>query len=116
YIVDPKIPAIGLVHSGRKGTELGVVTNAIRQMTERFGSHPANMIVQPPPPRKQSRATHPPHSPRRTTKSILPPKSASNAARSVYNTSTTPARALLVISVATTPIAPKKEKPAVCWP
>jgi copper oxidase (laccase) domain-containing protein len=46
YIVDPKIPAIGLVHSGRKGTELGVVTNAIRQMTERFGSHPANMIVQ----------------------------------------------------------------------
>ena len=46
YIVDPKRPAIGLVHSGRKGTELGVVTNAIRKMTERFGSDPANMIVQ----------------------------------------------------------------------
>lgn len=46
YIVDPNTPAIGLVHSGRKGTELGVVTNAITQMTERFGSHPANMIVQ----------------------------------------------------------------------
>ena len=46
YIVDPKTPAIGLVHSGRKGTELGVVTNAIRKMTERFGSDPANMIVQ----------------------------------------------------------------------
>jgi purine-nucleoside/S-methyl-5'-thioadenosine phosphorylase / adenosine deaminase len=46
YIVDPKTPAIGLVHSGRKGTELSVVTNAIRQMTERFGSNPANMIVQ----------------------------------------------------------------------
>jgi len=46
YIVDPKTPAIGLVHSGRKGTELGVVTNAIRQMVERFGSDPANMIVQ----------------------------------------------------------------------
>ena len=46
YIVDPKTPAIGLVHSGRKGTELGVVTNAIRQMIERFGSDPANMIVQ----------------------------------------------------------------------
>jgi len=45
-IVDPKTPAIGLVHSGRKGTELGVVTNAIRQMTKRFGSHHANMIVQ----------------------------------------------------------------------
>src|SRR5690349_6716091 len=34
YIVDRKTPAIGLVHSGRKGTELGVVTNAIRQMIE----------------------------------------------------------------------------------
>ena len=46
YVVDPRTPAIGLVHSGRKGTELGVVTNAIRQMIERFGSDPANMIVQ----------------------------------------------------------------------
>jgi copper oxidase (laccase) domain-containing protein len=46
YIVDPQTPAIGLVHSGRKGTELGVVTNAIRQMIERFGSDPASMIVQ----------------------------------------------------------------------
>jgi copper oxidase (laccase) domain-containing protein len=46
YIVDPKTPAIGLVHSGRKGTELGVVTNAIREMIDRFGSDPANMIVQ----------------------------------------------------------------------
>jgi copper oxidase (laccase) domain-containing protein len=46
YIVDPNTPAIGLVHSGRKGTELGVTTNAIRQMNERFGSDPANMVVQ----------------------------------------------------------------------
>jgi purine-nucleoside/S-methyl-5'-thioadenosine phosphorylase / adenosine deaminase len=46
YIVDPNTPAIGLVHSGRKGTELGVVSNAIRQMIDRFGSDPANMIVQ----------------------------------------------------------------------
>ena len=46
YIVDLKTPAIGLVHSGRKGTELGVVTNAIRQMAERFGSDPADIIVQ----------------------------------------------------------------------
>ena len=46
YIVDPKTPAIGLVHSGRKGTDLGVVTNAIRQMIERFGSDPAELIVQ----------------------------------------------------------------------
>ena len=46
YIVDPIAPAIGLVHSGRKGTELGVVTNAIKQMIDRFGSDPPNMIVQ----------------------------------------------------------------------
>ena len=46
YIVDPKTPAIGLVHSGRKGTELGVVTNAIHQMIDCFGSDPAEMIVQ----------------------------------------------------------------------
>ena len=46
YIVDPKTLAIGLAHSGRKGTELGVVTNAIKQMIDRFGSEPANMIVQ----------------------------------------------------------------------
>jgi copper oxidase (laccase) domain-containing protein len=46
YIVDSKTPAIGLVHSGRKGTELGVVPNAIKQMIDRFGSDPANMIVQ----------------------------------------------------------------------
>jgi purine-nucleoside/S-methyl-5'-thioadenosine phosphorylase / adenosine deaminase len=46
YIVDSKTPGIGLVHSGRKGTELGVVPNAITQMSDRFGSDPANMLVQ----------------------------------------------------------------------
>ena len=46
YIVDPKTPAIGLVHSGRKGTELSVVPNGIRQMIDSFGSDPANIIVQ----------------------------------------------------------------------
>jgi copper oxidase (laccase) domain-containing protein len=46
YIVDPNTPAIGLVHSGKKGTALGVVPNAIKQMIDRFGSDPAKMIVQ----------------------------------------------------------------------
>jgi len=46
YVVDPKTPAVGLAHSGRKGTELGVVTNTIRQMNEQFGSDPANITVQ----------------------------------------------------------------------
>src|SRR5437762_6738162 len=46
YIVDSKTPAIGLVHSGRNGTDLGVVQNAITQMSDRFGSDRADMIVQ----------------------------------------------------------------------
>jgi copper oxidase (laccase) domain-containing protein len=46
YIVDPKKPAIGLVHSGKRGTELGVVTNAIAQMKAHFGSNPADLVVQ----------------------------------------------------------------------
>src|SRR6266480_590310 len=46
YIVDPKTPAIGLVYSGRTGTELGVVVNAIKQMIERFGSAPTELTVQ----------------------------------------------------------------------
>ena len=46
YIVDPQTPAIGMVHSGRKGTELGVVTNAVTQMTARFGSQPRDLIIQ----------------------------------------------------------------------
>jgi YfiH family protein len=46
YIVDPKTPAIALVHSGKKGTELAIVSKAIQQMRERFGSQPADLIVQ----------------------------------------------------------------------
>ncbi len=46
YIVDPKMPAIGLVHSGKKGTELNIVGKAIEQMREKFGSNPADMIAQ----------------------------------------------------------------------
>jgi len=46
YIVDTQTPAIALVHSGRKGTELGVVTNAIKQMAANFGSKPADLVVQ----------------------------------------------------------------------
>lgn len=46
YIVDPRTPAIALVHSGKKGTELGIAARAIGQMRENFGSNPADMIVQ----------------------------------------------------------------------
>jgi copper oxidase (laccase) domain-containing protein len=46
YLVDPVTPAIALVHSGRKGTELGIAKKVIEQMSARFGSDPANLIVQ----------------------------------------------------------------------
>jgi copper oxidase (laccase) domain-containing protein len=46
YIVDPGTPAIGLVHSGRKGTELDIVKKVIERMSARFGSDPATLIVQ----------------------------------------------------------------------
>ena len=46
YVVDPKTPAIGLVHSGKKGTERAIVSKAIQQMREHFGSDPAELIVQ----------------------------------------------------------------------
>jgi copper oxidase (laccase) domain-containing protein len=46
YLVDPVRHAIGLVHSGKKGTELGIVSNAINAMAEHFGSRAADLIVQ----------------------------------------------------------------------
>ena len=46
YLHDPVRRAIGLVHSGKKGTELGIVPRAIALMQERFGSAPADLIVQ----------------------------------------------------------------------
>ena len=46
YLVDPKTRAIGLVHSGKKGSEVAIVSNAIQQMREHFGSDPAELVVQ----------------------------------------------------------------------
>jgi len=46
FLVDPVRRVIGLVHSGKKGTELGVVANAIETMTARFGSRASDLIVQ----------------------------------------------------------------------
>ena len=40
-----KTGAIGLVHSGRKGTEAGVVGATIRRMREEFGSEPSSMLA-----------------------------------------------------------------------
>lgn len=46
YLVDPVRKAIGLVHSGKKGTELGIVGRAIDSMREKFGSEPRNIVAQ----------------------------------------------------------------------
>lgn len=40
-----KTGAIGLVHSGRKGTEAGVVPATIRRMKQEFGSDPEEMMA-----------------------------------------------------------------------
>jgi purine-nucleoside/S-methyl-5'-thioadenosine phosphorylase / adenosine deaminase len=46
FLLDPVRRAIGLVHSGKKGTELAVVANAIRMMTAKFGSSASDLVVQ----------------------------------------------------------------------
>lgn len=46
YLVDPKTPAIGLVHSGKKGTALNIAGQAIEKMRAHFGSNPADIVAQ----------------------------------------------------------------------
>lgn len=46
FLVDPVRRVIGLAHSGKKGTELGVVASAIERMTSQFGSHASHLVVQ----------------------------------------------------------------------
>lgn len=46
YLVDQRRGTIGLVHSGKKGTELGVVPIAIKAMADNFGSRASDLVVQ----------------------------------------------------------------------
>ena len=46
FLVDPVRQAIGLVHSGKKGTEAAIVARAITKMREHFDSAPRDLIVQ----------------------------------------------------------------------
>lgn len=46
FLVDPVRRCIGLAHSGRKGSELGIAGRAIDLMAERFGSLPEELVVQ----------------------------------------------------------------------
>jgi copper oxidase (laccase) domain-containing protein len=46
YVVDPVRRVVALMHSGRKGSELGVVRRGIECLEERAGSRPADLVVQ----------------------------------------------------------------------
>lgn len=46
FLVDPVGGAFGLLHSGRKGTELGITSVAIQQMQKHLGVDPRNLVVQ----------------------------------------------------------------------
>jgi copper oxidase (laccase) domain-containing protein len=46
YLVDPVTGTIGLVHAGKKGTELGIVPAAIALMTREFGVRAEDLAVQ----------------------------------------------------------------------
>lgn len=46
YFTDPVRRVIALLHSGRKGSELGIATAAIDRMRADFGTSPADLVVQ----------------------------------------------------------------------
>ncbi len=46
FIADPVRRCIGLLHSGKKGTQLGIVTEALKAMKAAFGSEPRDLLVQ----------------------------------------------------------------------
>lgn len=45
YLLDQVTGAIGLLHSGKKGTELNISGKAIEAMSTHFGTNPADLIV-----------------------------------------------------------------------
>ncbi len=46
YVYDPVQKAIGLAHSGRKGTEQNITGATIERMGQIFGSRPSDLVVQ----------------------------------------------------------------------
>jgi copper oxidase (laccase) domain-containing protein len=45
WLVDRRTRAIGLLHSGKKGTEGNILQRAVNTMTKRFGSNPSDLIA-----------------------------------------------------------------------
>lgn len=46
FLVDPRRTAIGLVHSGKKGTEQNIVGAAVEKMATEFGTDPSDLVAQ----------------------------------------------------------------------
>jgi copper oxidase (laccase) domain-containing protein len=46
FLVDPRQRAVGLVHSGKRGTSLNIVGRTVLRMSEEFRSNPEDLIVQ----------------------------------------------------------------------
>jgi polyphenol oxidase len=46
FLVDPRRTAVGLVHSGKKGTERNIVGAAVEKMAAEFGTDPADLVAQ----------------------------------------------------------------------
>jgi copper oxidase (laccase) domain-containing protein len=46
YLIDPVKRAIGLAHSGKKGTELGIAERMVETMAREYGSVPRDMVAQ----------------------------------------------------------------------
>ena len=46
YLAESERRVIGLLHSGRKGSELGIATTAIARMRDEFGCDPSKIVAQ----------------------------------------------------------------------
>ncbi len=46
FLTDPQSGAFGVLHSGKKGSELGIAAEGIRLMREHFGTKPEDIRVQ----------------------------------------------------------------------
>ncbi|MBV8899899.1 MAG: polyphenol oxidase family protein [Verrucomicrobia bacterium] len=46
YLVDPRLRAIGLIHSGKKGTKANIAGRSVQLMVEAFGTDPADLVAQ----------------------------------------------------------------------
>lgn len=46
YLADPVKGAIGLLHSGKKGTELAIAARAVETMVREYGSNPSDLVAQ----------------------------------------------------------------------